>query len=283
MTAIAKGAYVELSLACRGIPRMDVASKSDPFCIVYADDGEDLDQVCMTETIYDTHSCKWVQKVVLQATDKRVFKFDIYDRDSVRDVLKDHDYIGSCQKFALSSVLNTIEKSVELDIERQKDNKSYGTLIINADAVLVRTPNTPVHLQVALQSSEGVKYYFQITKLLVCGTFFPVYRSELLERAACFFKPIALKLSILCGGDPCRSMQLEIYEYHSMGRSKAMGYCPFTISDIQSASSESSLAWKKAKGNLNFNVSLSTSPLQDGGLGMKVVFKDCKKSLLGRS
>lgn len=55
----------------------DVASKSDPFCIVYAEDGEDMDQVCMTETIYDTHSCKWVQKVVLQATDKRVFKFDV--------------------------------------------------------------------------------------------------------------------------------------------------------------------------------------------------------------
>lgn len=36
-----------------------------------------MDQVCMTETIYDTHACKWVQKVVLQASDKRVLKFDV--------------------------------------------------------------------------------------------------------------------------------------------------------------------------------------------------------------
>lgn len=60
----------------------DVASKSDPFLICFAGEtvgknGKDMDQVCITETIYDTHSCKWVQKVVLQETDNRVFKFDV--------------------------------------------------------------------------------------------------------------------------------------------------------------------------------------------------------------
>lgn len=207
----------------------------------------------------------------------------VYDRDSPRDTLKDHDFIGSCCNFKLSSLLDTIEKRLELDIARSKENKSYGTLIVNADAILVRTPNTPVHLQVALKSSEGMKYYFQITKLLVCGTYCPVYRSELLERTACSFKPLTLKLSILCAGDVERSLQLEIYEYHSMGRSKAMGYCPFKISDIQRASADSNLPWKKAKGNLNFNVSLSLSQAHAGALGMKVLFKDARKSLRGRS
>lgn len=175
-------------------------------------------------------------------------------------------------------MLETPEKRVELDIVRPKEKKSGGVLTVNADAVTVRTPNTPVHIQVALQSGEGVKYYYQITKLLVCGAYCPVYRSELLERTNCNFKPITLKLSLLCAGDIKRSMRFEVFEYHSMGRSKAMGYSPFKIADVQGAPAESQLPWKKAKGNLNFNTSLSLSHLQEGGLGMKVIFRDSRVS-----
>lgn len=166
---------------------------------------------------------------------------------------------------------------------RRKEKRSGGTLIVNADAILVRTPNTPVQLQVALKSSEGVKYYFQVTKLLVCGTYCPIYRSELLERTKCSFKPLVMKLSTFCAGDPERSLQLEIYEYHSMGRSKALGYCPFKISDVQQAAPESQLTWNKAKGSLTFDVSLSLPQADAGVLGMKVLFKDSRKAAVGRS
>lgn len=207
----------------------------------------------------------------------------VYDRDSVRDVLKDHDFIGSCCNFSLGSLLDAKQKKLELEIVRPSEKKSGGTLIVHADAVMVPTPNNPVQLQVALQSSEGMKYYFQITKLLVCGTYFPVYRSELLERTTCYFKPVTLKLSILSAGNPDRNVRLEIFEYHSMGRSKAMGYSGFNFGDVQRAPAESQLPWKKAKGNIDFSISLSTSTTQNKGIGMKVTLKDTKRSRMARS
>lgn len=52
-------------------------SKSDPFCLVYAKNEDKWERICMTETIYDTHRCKWVQKIPLEATDERLFKFEV--------------------------------------------------------------------------------------------------------------------------------------------------------------------------------------------------------------
>lgn len=68
---------MELSLACADVPRLDVASKSDPFCVIFCKDGEAWRRTGMTETVYDTHACQWVQKIPAQATDGTVYRFDV--------------------------------------------------------------------------------------------------------------------------------------------------------------------------------------------------------------
>jgi hypothetical protein len=187
------------------------------------------------------------------------FHAQVYDRDSPQDKLTDHDFIGSCADVRLVDILQAEGKVLNLALHRTLEKKSYGTLQVSADAVIVRAPNPPVCLQVALDSKVRAKFFFTLTRQMPHGGYHPVYRSELLEKSDCHFSPLTLKVSTLCAGQPTRNLRLELYQFFPMGRSKAVGFSPFSLGGLQRKSASDTLSWTKAKNGDACNVLLDRS------------------------
>eukprot|EP00173_Palmaria_palmata_P004986 Plantae.Rhodophyta-Palmaria_palmata.ctg7947.p1 GENE.Plantae.Rhodophyta-Palmaria_palmata.ctg7947~~Plantae.Rhodophyta-Palmaria_palmata.ctg7947.p1 ORF type:complete len:307 (+),score=39.50 Plantae.Rhodophyta-Palmaria_palmata.ctg7947:234-1154(+) len=239
--ALKLGAYVELSLGCRDVPRLDVLSKSDPFCRIYTKKTSTDDtwrHWGTTETVFDTSSCDWIHKIPASAVDGTVFRFTVYDRDSEREDIRDHDLIGSVE-VSLQKILKSPKKLVELSFTGRKEKlpvgsrKENGTMIVSADAVVVKSPNIGFNFQVALESSVRSKYYYQITKLMPHGGYAPVFRSDLLKEKECFFKPVSMKASTIAASAFDRPVRIELYQHFPNGRSKAVGYVKFCLQDLK--------------------------------------------------
>lgn len=71
-----------------------------------------------------------------------------------------------------------------------------------------------------------------------------------------------------------RSLRFELYEFHTMGKSKAVGYVGFTLGDGQQKPPQSDLIWRKANIDDDFKAILDACA-NDGGdrLIMKLTVK----------
>lgn len=246
-----RGAYIELSLSCTNVPRLDVASKSDPFCIVYAQVKPREGQQCpewrrigQTETVFDANEATWTQKFPAKADDGSIYRFDCYDRDSPREVLADHDFIGSAKGIRLVDILQAKGKLLDIPLRRKSETKNYGNLQICADAIVVKTPNYAVQLQVACDSKERSKFFYQLCRKMPHGGFHPVYRSELLDKKESYFDAASLKISSLCASNLHRPMRLELFKFFPMGRSGRVGFVEFCFDDFER---QSRWKWQKTK------------------------------------
>merc|ERR1712107_434330 len=98
-----EGHGLKLSFALEGIPKMDTFGKSDPMCLVYAMDHDDIFRlVGRTEYIKDVVDCTFEKTVTVPAEDATYsqLKIDVYDLDKfkteeqIADVAN-HDLIGT--------------------------------------------------------------------------------------------------------------------------------------------------------------------------------------------
>merc|ERR1712066_623259 len=90
---------VELSIRCEKLRDEDILSKSDPTCVLFSKDdktGHWL-EIGRTERIADCLSPRWTKKFVLQYRfeERQQLRFEVYDLDSSRERLSDHDPLGS--------------------------------------------------------------------------------------------------------------------------------------------------------------------------------------------
>lgn len=83
----------------RNLVGSDVFSKSDPMCVVYTQPlgSSRWTEYRRTETITDDHNPNFATKVIIpyRFEEQQPLKFEIYDVDSNRSNLSDHDFLGS--------------------------------------------------------------------------------------------------------------------------------------------------------------------------------------------
>lgn len=226
-------AAISLSLACRDVPRLDLASRTDLFCVIYTKNGGHWCRWGNTETVYGVTSCKWVQKVKICDSVDQEFYFSVYNQNSHEDDLSRHDLIGSAN-VGFQEVLDSPGKQLSIPLEYMPGHAVYknrGTLSIAAD-FLNSEPNTRP-FQVSLGLDMKGKYYYEISKAMPCGEFMPAYRSETLKKEGCFFKTLHTHSSKLTGGDSSCQLHLELYHcdasFVSNAEPKFIGYVEFTI------------------------------------------------------
>lgn len=95
---------VELFLQCFNLANMDILSKSDPFVVVYHR-YEDTDvptpwvEAGRTETIWNEQNPRFQKRIEMayMFNHSQGLKFEVYDRDSKREELSKHDFIGSAE------------------------------------------------------------------------------------------------------------------------------------------------------------------------------------------
>ena len=93
---MAAGRY-EISVACKGLKKTDVLSKSDPICIMYEKISGRWEAIGRTELLSNTQDPKWNTKFVLDfhGADHQKVKFAVYDGDQDDGTLKGSDFLGS--------------------------------------------------------------------------------------------------------------------------------------------------------------------------------------------
>lgn len=245
-TAFTHGSKLEMNLACSDVPKMDLMSKSDPFCVVYLRVGNDCWQkLGTTETIVDTHSCKWTRKFFLDK-DKLCseLRFDVYDRDSARDALKDHDFIGFVEGRYIMSILESDKCSVKLQLSREGAKGKLGMLAITLDWIEKPIINYDVTLDMQIGYSVRAKMFFQIMRKIPCDSqYVPVFRSELLAKDDTQFEKTKLKLSHLSAGSSSRTLRIELFQFHPMGRSKVLGFVRTSVDELSQAAPNTKMPW----------------------------------------
>lgn len=86
---------IEFYLSCRGIPRLDLTSPSDPFCVVFLrnKDAANWTEFGKTEVIKDSADPQFVKQFVMDFHFEEVqeLKVDVYDHDTHTN----HDLVGS--------------------------------------------------------------------------------------------------------------------------------------------------------------------------------------------
>lgn len=271
-TGLSRGSKLEMRLACSGVPKMDVMSNSDPFCVVYIRAGADRwDKLGTTETIVDTHSCRWTRRFFL---DKKsvcsVMRFEVYDRDSERENLKDHDFIGYVEGKLVMSILEGDKSCIKLELLREGVQKKLGFLSIFLDWIEKPLINYNVTFEVQVKYSVRAKMYFQIMKKIPCDSqYVPVFRSQLLAKTAVQFEPATLKLSQLSAGSSSRVFRIELFQFYPMGRSKVVGFVRTSVDELSEAMTNTKMQWNSCNNGLD-NAKVFVTSKADNPMSAKV-------------
>lgn len=253
-TGLSRGSKLEMSLACSDVPRMDVMSKSDPFCVVYIRAGEDCwNKLGTTETIVDTHSCRWARKFFIdQKSVCSNLRFEVYDRDSERENLKDHDFIGYVEGKLVLSILESDKSCIKLELSREGVQKKVGFLSVTLDWIEKPLINYDVTFEVQVGYSVRAKMYFQIMKKIPPDSqYVPVFRSQLLAKHDAQFEPTTLKLSQLSAGSSSRVFRIELFQFYPMGRSKVLGFVRTSVDELSEATANTKIPWNSCNTGLD--------------------------------
>lgn len=269
-TGFARGARLELSLACSAIPRMDVMSKSDPFCVFYLRAGKDCwERVGKTETIVDVSSCRWVKKFYIEKTFvASEMRLEVYDRDTERDILKDHDFIGFVEGRFIFNMLEDDQHHTKLALAREGQKKGSGFLSMTLDWVEKPIVNYDVTITVQVEYSVRSKMYYQLMKKTQGDVHYvPVFRSQLLDKDDAEFEPCTVRLSQLSGGSSSRTFRIELFQFFPMGRSKVLGFVRTSVDSLDKFTEKGKIPWNSCNNGLDKPTVLVTkksTPVRSG-------------------
>lgn len=247
-TAFARGSKLELSLSCSDIPRMDVLSKSDPFCIVYLRRSEEnWEKLGKTETIYDTHECKWVRKFYMHDTTAvgAEMRVEVYDRDSERDAVVEHDFIGYVEgRLVLKMVADELGH-VRVELCRDKGVGKFGNLFVTMDWVEKPLINYNVRFEVRVKGGglKGKVYYQIMRRTFLESQYVGVHRSGVSEKGGGVFEEACMRLSLLGAGCGERKFRVEVFEFRGMGRSRLLGYLKTSVNELSRLGGQKELEW----------------------------------------
>ena len=212
---------LELSFKCESLPNMDTFSKSDPFCVVYKQNGTRWDMIGKTELILDNLNPQFIKKVLVDFhfEQSEKFKVEVYDSDdgtNQTNNLSAHDYIGVLN-FSLHEIVTMRDQIMTKSLEnpRKAVNKS-GKIIISAEE-MAATANTEICIfnPIAAGMQESGLCFFIILRNIAPSQWTPVYKSEIkrLENGAFRWNQVQRGSTDICKDDIEREIKFEFFRF----------------------------------------------------------------------
>jgi len=228
---------VEIAIACRNLPDMDVLSKSDPMCVVYVKQfaSEHWREIGRTEVIKNTLNPDFVRKFVMDYffEEQQKLKFEIYDVDCDSPDLSKHDFLGSTQ-----CSLGEIVSSVRLERPLQSPHHRGGMIIL-VSAEEVSACKDEITLQFAASKLDKKDFFGKSDPFLVFSrvnenrTFTVVHKTEVVKcNLNPTWRPFTLPVRTLCNGDIDRVIQVECYDWNQSGSHELIGNFMTTVKEL---------------------------------------------------
>ena len=230
-------ARVALSLSCKGLPRLDVTSKSDPLAVVeLVLPGAGSTEVGRTEQIMNTADPNFATAVQMDYffEQKQSLRLAVYDVDSASASLSRQDYIGEAF-CTLGEILGSVGNSLTLELTRK--GKKHGTITVSGEEVA----ESKFSVQFQLEGSHLDRMDFfsksdpflQFNRIRPDGTWQAIHKTEvIMNNHYPRWKTFSLSASVLCNGDVNRPLMIECFDWDSDGGHDLIGTCQTTLDTI---------------------------------------------------
>jgi len=217
---------VELSVRCENLRDEDVLSKSDPACVLFLKDNKTSKwmEVGRTEKILESLSPRWTKKFVLQYRfeERQLLRFSVYDIDSSRESLSDHDPLGSID-CSLGEVMAGQSQGFSRSFANGGDLFVYAEeMANNNDLVTFTLEGKKLDKKDFFGKSDP---FFEISRVnLESSDWTIVYRSEVIDNTLNpQWRPVQIDTVTLCNSDHERSLRIDVYDEDSDGSHDLIG------------------------------------------------------------
>jgi len=215
---------VEISVSCENLQDRDIASKSDPTCVLFLRNSGVWHEFARTEKITDSLNPKWTTKFQMKYVfeERQMVKFGIYDIDSKAADLRNHDPLGELE-CSLGEIMANQSKGFSKNL-----NRGQGKILIHAEEVC----NTNAELTLQFEAEKLDKKdmfgksdpYFEISRVNESGDFSVVFRSEVISNTLNpNWKQFKIETRSLCNGDYDRTLQIDVLDKDNDGSSDLIG------------------------------------------------------------
>lgn len=241
---------IELTLSCTNLLNLDIASKSDPYCLLSMkerwQDNLSWKQIERTETIDNCLNPQWAKKFIVD------YKFETIQE--MKFEVRDDDSGGKCGKFQLLGVFETILSEIVSHSGKQFVGKlksqlaeDCGEIILVAEEVSYCKKIVEVEFKAEnLKRQSWLKRndpFLVISRSNEDGSYSVVKRPGTIESPRnpsmwklSFQKPIwklSIRLTSLCNGDYDRSIKIDCYDRHGNGNHKLIGTCDTSLRTME--------------------------------------------------
>jgi len=226
---------VEISVRCENLRDEDLLSKSDPTCVLFSKDNKSARwvEIGRTERILESLSPRWARKFMLQYRfeERQQLRFSVYDIDSDRERLSDHDPLGY------------IECSLGEIMAGQ--SRGFSRTFPNGGVIFVHAEEIATNNDLVTFSLEGKDLdkkdlfgksdpFFEISRINVeSNDFTIVYRSEAIQNTLSpDWRTVEIDTVRLCNSDHHRTLRFVVYDEDSDGSHDLIGSFQTTLARL---------------------------------------------------
>ncbi|XP_035646863.1 copine-2-like isoform X2 [Oncorhynchus keta] len=230
---------VELSVCCGNLLDRDVASKSDPFLVLFHEVDSNWVEIGRTETaVNNLNPVFGVKfKVDYHFEEVQKLKFALFDEDKCSSQLYEHDFLGEyiC---TLGVIVSNKKLHRSLTLANAKP-AGKGTITITA---LELSDNRVITLTLYGRKLDKKDFfgksdpYLEFHKQGDDGKWMLVHRTEVIKNTLDpVWKPFTVPLISLCDGDIDRSIKVLCYDYDNDGSHDFIGEFQTTVTKMSEA------------------------------------------------
>ncbi|CAB1323266.1 unnamed protein product [Coregonus sp. 'balchen'] len=230
---------VELSVCCGNLLDRDVASKSDPFLVLFHEVDSNWVEIGRTETaVNNLNPVFGVKfKVDYHFEEVQKLKFALFDEDKCSSQLYEHDFLGEyiC---TLGVIVSNKKLHRSLTLANGKP-AGKGTITITA---LELSDNRVITLTLCGRKLDKKDFfgksdpYLEFHKQGDDGKWMLVHRTEVIKNTLDpVWKPFTVPLISLCDGDVDRSIKVLCYDYDNDGGHDFIGEFQTTVTKMSEA------------------------------------------------
>lgn len=228
---------INIHVSCKHLKKLDLGSESDPMVVLFIPiNGKEV-EIARTEVIWNDCNptfVKFFQALYVFET-QQPLKFYVYDVDSEKAPLHNHEFIGYINTDVQHLVSNT-STSLEYDLIHPS-GKSRGKIVLTIEQA--SSCGLSFAAAIAVKDLKKVKTfaknspYIQLSKPSEAGTLLPVFRTEVVKHAyTCTFQQFEIPLQNLSGGDLQTPVTVTAMNYSEKKADKPIGSFTMSVQSI---------------------------------------------------
>lgn len=250
---------IEIHVSCKDLIKLDVGSESDPMCVFFTQNNGQYTETERTEVIYNNPNPNFVKsfKMLYIFEMKQPLRFEVYDCDSNKSSLKNHDFIGYIETDA-QYIISNLDQELTFDLKNDKKKGKRGQIILMCQ----QTKESNLSFRGKIQANKLKKMktfaknnpFFEISKPSESGRLLPVYRSEVQKKCfGCTFKEFTISYQALCTSSLDDPITITFYDNQRNKAPKMIGQYESSIRQfMESINTHFDIIDSKSKTSGNF-------------------------------